>query len=282
MSTDHKLMAKRLRASLADRGVEVTHSEALEIVAHEHGARDWNTLAARPDAGASFGPVIPVLRIFDVAKAREFYGEYLGFAIDWEHTFEDHAPVYFQASREGVLLHLSEHHGDASPAATVRILVPDVMALHRELQEREYRLRPPRCRDAAVGAGGHGARPVRQPDRVPPAGRGGAHRGRRHGRRADRARVRRGVLARSTRSTCSPGEIDEWWHPAYAPPGLTDVSSGHRAGQGCYMRIADGSAYQWGTTTAWETPPLRDGLHAGPGPRPPEPDRRAVRGAAVR
>ena len=139
MSTDHKLMAKRLRASLADRGVEVTHSEALEIVAHEHGARDWNTLAAQPlDAGASFGPVIPVLRIFDVAKAREFYSEFLGFTIDWEHTFEDHAPVYFQASREGVLLHLSEHHGDASPAATVRILVPDVMALHRELQGRDY------------------------------------------------------------------------------------------------------------------------------------------------
>ena len=46
MSTDHKQQAKRLRTSLAERGVEVTHSEALELVAHQYGARDWNTLAA--------------------------------------------------------------------------------------------------------------------------------------------------------------------------------------------------------------------------------------------
>ena len=124
-SRDPKAMARRLREELADRGVEVSHSEALELVAHQHGARDWNTLAAHtPDPAASdFGPVIPVLRIFDVAKAREFYGEFLGFAIDWEHTFDDHAPVYLQASRDGAVVHLSEHHGDASPGATVRILV---------------------------------------------------------------------------------------------------------------------------------------------------------------
>jgi catechol 2,3-dioxygenase-like lactoylglutathione lyase family enzyme len=91
----------------------------------------------------TFGPVIPVLRIFDVAKAREFYSEFLGFAIDWEHTFDDHSPVYLQVSREGALLHLSEHHADASPGATVRILVADVVRLHRELHEREYRYARP-------------------------------------------------------------------------------------------------------------------------------------------
>ena len=91
----------------------------------------------RPAIGRS-GPVIPVLRIFDVAKAREFYGGFLGFAIDWEHTFDDHSPVYLQASREGAVLHLSEHHGDATPGATVRILVADVMHLHRELRDRDY------------------------------------------------------------------------------------------------------------------------------------------------
>ena len=118
MSTDHKQQAKRLRTSLAERGVEVTHSEALELVAHHYGARDWNTLVAQPppgEAAKAFGPVIPVLRIFDVDKAREFYTDFLGFSIDWEHTFDDHAPVYLQASRDGALLHLSEHHGDASP-----------------------------------------------------------------------------------------------------------------------------------------------------------------------
>nr|WP_201451950.1 glyoxalase superfamily protein [Rhodovarius lipocyclicus] len=36
----------------------------------------------------------PVLRIFDEAKAREFYIGYLGFQVDWEHRFEPTLPLY--------------------------------------------------------------------------------------------------------------------------------------------------------------------------------------------
>ena len=43
--------------------------------------------------------VIPVLRIFDVTKAREFYLDYLGMSVDWEHRFEGTAPLYLQVSR---------------------------------------------------------------------------------------------------------------------------------------------------------------------------------------
>lgn len=46
-----KAQAKRLRRQLADTGTEISHSLALELVAQQHGARDWNTLralAARP------------------------------------------------------------------------------------------------------------------------------------------------------------------------------------------------------------------------------------------
>ena len=46
--TDPNSMARRLRADLADREVTLSHSEALELVAHQYGVRDWNTLAARP------------------------------------------------------------------------------------------------------------------------------------------------------------------------------------------------------------------------------------------
>jgi hypothetical protein len=42
-----KLQAKRLRQAMADRGTTVAHSAALELVAQQHGARDWNTLSAR-------------------------------------------------------------------------------------------------------------------------------------------------------------------------------------------------------------------------------------------
>jgi catechol 2,3-dioxygenase-like lactoylglutathione lyase family enzyme len=32
-----------------------------------------------------FKRVVPILRIFDVAKTREFYVDYLGFSVDFEH-----------------------------------------------------------------------------------------------------------------------------------------------------------------------------------------------------
>ena len=64
---------------------------------------------------------IPILRSFDEAKAREFYVGFLGFAVDWEHRFEPGMPLYMQVSRDGILLHISEHHGDGSPGIRVRI-----------------------------------------------------------------------------------------------------------------------------------------------------------------
>src|SRR5262249_37301718 len=42
---------------------------------------------------------IPLLRIFSVEKAREFYVGFLGFGIDWEHRFDETAPMYMQVSR---------------------------------------------------------------------------------------------------------------------------------------------------------------------------------------
>ena len=37
---------------------------------------------------------VPVLRIFDEAKARGFYIDWLGFKIDFEHRFEEISPIY--------------------------------------------------------------------------------------------------------------------------------------------------------------------------------------------
>lgn len=42
-----KAQAKRLRSDLAERGKTLSHAEALETIAHQWGARDWNTLAAK-------------------------------------------------------------------------------------------------------------------------------------------------------------------------------------------------------------------------------------------
>ena len=59
--------------------------------------------------------IVPILRIFDEDKAKEFYVDYLEFVVDWEHRFEEEMPLYMQISLDSIVLHLSEHHGDCTP-----------------------------------------------------------------------------------------------------------------------------------------------------------------------
>ena len=47
---DAKSQARALRESLAAQGTTITHARALEVVAHQNGARDWNTLQAKLSA----------------------------------------------------------------------------------------------------------------------------------------------------------------------------------------------------------------------------------------
>ena len=49
-----KTQAKALRAYLAEQGVEISHSQALEATARSHGFKDWNTMSAAT-------PRVPVL-----------------------------------------------------------------------------------------------------------------------------------------------------------------------------------------------------------------------------
>jgi ribosomal-protein-alanine N-acetyltransferase len=81
---------------------------------------------------------IPILRIFDVAKAKEFYVDYLGFHVDWEHRFDENAPLYMQVSRDGLVLHLSEHYGDACPGSTAFVRVTGLEEFHREITAKKY------------------------------------------------------------------------------------------------------------------------------------------------
>lgn len=89
------------------------------------------------------GRTVPVFRIFDTAKAHEFYVGYLGCTVDWEHRFEPGMPLYTQVSRGALVLHLSEHHGDATPGSTVYTELTGVRELHAELAAKDYpSLRP--------------------------------------------------------------------------------------------------------------------------------------------
>ena len=80
----------------------------------------------------------PLLRVFDVARAEAFYVDYLGCTLDWTHRFDDRAPAYLQVSRGALVLHLTEHHGDCSPGATVVVRVDGLDGFHRELAARDH------------------------------------------------------------------------------------------------------------------------------------------------
>jgi len=82
--------------------------------------------------------VIPIMRIFDEGRAREFYVAYLGFSVDWEHRFDGQGPLYMQVSRGELVLHLSEHHGDGSPGHVVYVAATGVTEFHAELQTKDY------------------------------------------------------------------------------------------------------------------------------------------------
>jgi catechol 2,3-dioxygenase-like lactoylglutathione lyase family enzyme len=103
------------------------------------------------DTAVRLAPPIPILRIFDEAKAREFYVDFLGFRIDWEHRFEPGLPLYMQLSRDGCVLHLSEHHGDATPGSALRIETEALDALQQSLLDKQYKNSRPGIEQAPWG-----------------------------------------------------------------------------------------------------------------------------------
>ena len=64
-----KDQAKRLRSTLGEQGTTLSHSQSLELMAQQHGFRDWNTLRARAESNAP----VDRLRVGDLIA-----GTYLG------------------------------------------------------------------------------------------------------------------------------------------------------------------------------------------------------------
>ena len=73
-----KDQAKRLRAALDRTNEPVSHARALELVAQQHGFRDWNTLSA----AVGNGPEGVVIALGDTVSGRylkqPFSGEVVG------------------------------------------------------------------------------------------------------------------------------------------------------------------------------------------------------------
>lgn len=96
--------------------------------------------------------VIPVLRIFDYDKAMEFYRDWLGFEVVWEHEFEPGMPKYIEVKKSDIVFHLSEHHGDGTPGTHVFIWCEGVKEYHRELIEKNYKYNRPGLEETFYGS----------------------------------------------------------------------------------------------------------------------------------
>lgn len=94
---------------------------------------------------------IPIIRIFDEAKARDFYLDFLGMKVDWEHRFEQNFPIYMQVSKDNLVFHLSEHSGDCTPGGKVFVLVDDFEGLFNEIDSKDYKYNHPVIEHAPWG-----------------------------------------------------------------------------------------------------------------------------------
>jgi ribosomal-protein-alanine N-acetyltransferase len=86
----------------------------------------------------TFGPVVPILRMYDLRRTLEFYVDYLGCTLDWQDG-DGEDPTYLQVSRGHLVLHLSSHHDDGTPGTAILIETQNVGEFHAELHATSYR-----------------------------------------------------------------------------------------------------------------------------------------------
>ena len=100
----------------------------------------------------SFAKTTPILRIFDEIKAKEFYVDFLGFSVDWEHRFEANLPLYMQVSKGDCILHLSEHHEGCCPGAAMRIETNELETFQADLLAKSYKNARPDIEETPWGS----------------------------------------------------------------------------------------------------------------------------------
>jgi hypothetical protein len=118
---DAKAMARTLRSALAAKGLKITASESLELIAQAFGLRDWNTLAAMLRAEPAQPPA-PTAPPPSAAAERPLRSGHVSFSRNLEETL--HRAVAFANQRkhqwatpEHLLLALAD---DPDAAAVMR------------------------------------------------------------------------------------------------------------------------------------------------------------------
>lgn len=117
--------------------------------------QEYSTPANKQDTGPDLLQgieVVPMLRIFDRKKAEEFYVNWLGFKIEWEHRFDETSPVYMEITKPGIKIHLTEHHGDCTPGGKAFIVCSGLQEYHQQLLDKNYPYNRPGIEMASWGS----------------------------------------------------------------------------------------------------------------------------------
>lgn len=93
-----KDQARRLRKTLGENDRPMSHSQALEAVAKQHGYRDWNTISAMATNAAPIAPVYAGEAVTGTYLGQPFTGRVLGVHVLPAHdrfrvTLQFDAPV---------------------------------------------------------------------------------------------------------------------------------------------------------------------------------------------
>lgn len=130
----------RLSANLAAamRDIPAVHLSHMLL---DHTGYGWSTDTAHRNESMKqpvFLETAPIFRSFDEKKARAFYIDWLGFEVAFQHRVTADAPLYIGLQRDGLVLHLSEHHGDATPGSTAFVRMKGIKEFHAEIIGRPY------------------------------------------------------------------------------------------------------------------------------------------------
>jgi hypothetical protein len=127
---DAKAMARTLRQALAAKGMKLSNSEALELVARMLGLRDWNTLAAAIQAAetADEAPPTPAPKRPE-PSVRQFFSPELEATLH-RSVASANRRKHEYTTVEHLLLELLE---DADAAAVLEACAVDVAALRMSL-----------------------------------------------------------------------------------------------------------------------------------------------------
>lgn len=106
-----KAQAKRLRSGLAETGQPISHAQALEAVAHQWGARDWNTLHARAkdDPQPQYAPLQQISGLYlghrfagHIKAAHSKGGDYWSLTIVFDEAIDVVTSTRFSSFRKQV------------------------------------------------------------------------------------------------------------------------------------------------------------------------------------